>query len=95
MIDSVEVRLCVLGGNHGMVSHSQDVRFKASSIERFSRVRALKHPTDIPPDADVMLDQVHSGPDPKLTSVNATPRQSGSEKSEYLGKYPLIELLSN
>lgn len=31
----------------------------------------------------------------KLTFVNATPRHSGSEKSECPGKYPLIELLSN
>lgn len=63
MIDRVEVRPYVLGGNRGMVTHSRDVRFEASSIKRLSRMWAFEHPDDIPPDADVTLDQVHSGPE--------------------------------
>lgn len=83
-----------------MVTPSQDVRFEASSVERLSRKWAFEHTTDIPPDADVTLDQVHCGPEmsPKVTKlkfVNATPRQWESEKSEYPGKYLLIELLFN
>lgn len=83
-----------------MVTHSQDVRFEANSVKWLSRKWAPEHPTDIPPDADMMLDQVHPSPEmsPKVTKlkfVNATPHQWGLGKLEYPGKYPLNELLSN
>lgn len=76
------------------------MRVEASSVKRLSSIWVCEHPTDIPPDTDVTLDQVPSGPEmspevTKLKFVNATPRQSGSEKSEYPRKYAVNELPSN
>lgn len=79
---------------------TQDVRFEASYVKRLSRKWAFEHPNDIPPDPDVMLDQVHPSPEmsPKVTKlkfVKATPHQWELENLENPGKNPLIEFLSN
>lgn len=100
MIDRVEVRQYVLGGNCSTQTHSQDVGVEASSVKRLSRIWASEHPTDIHPHTDVTLDQVHSWPEmslevTKLGFVNATPRQSGSEKSECPRKYAFASFQFN